>query len=88
MNTQTLNTTNQNVRQGISGCWIYSYLPDNLRIATKEDFFSGKMSVLGIDFLVKSLARENYYEAHVSRANTYEKWQTWIDQGHVYISKQ
>ena len=67
------------------GLLIYPYRPDNIRIATLEDFYySNGQLRLGMDFLVIN-HNDTFWEAHKVGTESVEKWSRFIEAGRTYI---
>lgn len=67
------------------GIWIYRRLPENMRIATRNDFYlENDELIIGKYFLAQSLHYLRY-EAHRTNKNFNEKWSFWLVHSHLFI---
>lgn len=67
------------------GIWIYHRLPQNMRVATLNDFINKEGNlILGKKFLAKSFHFPRY-EAHEVKQNFIEKWEHWLINKTLFI---
>jgi hypothetical protein len=79
---------NKPFRNADSGVMIYPELPENMRVATKDDFVDTRgVEIVDLPFLAKSFHNNNRFELHKSKAGTVEKWKEWIDAKHIFIKQ-
>lgn len=71
-----------------SGIWIYTSLPEKMRVAELSDFIDqiGNI-VLGINFLARSF-HFSRYEAHKTKDNFLDKWKHWLDSEYIFVKEE
>ena len=64
----------------------YDKLPDGFRVAKIDDFHENGRKKIGMEFLIKRIIQDNFYEAYTVNENLTGTWlKQFIDDKRVFV---
>jgi hypothetical protein len=73
--------------ENFAGIMVYSDLPENMKVATRQDLMDGDRPRLGLWFIVHGFVYCDYEAYQIRQSFRIEDWLPWLDAGRIYVKE-